>query len=34
MLSLADCVSEKILKKLMGRKEIEDALLRLDILRI
>jgi hypothetical protein len=29
---LTDCVSEKILKKLMGRKDIEDALSRLDML--
>jgi len=32
MLSLVDCVAEKILKKLMGRKDIEDALSRLDML--
>ena len=32
MLSLVDCVSEKILKKLMGKKDIEDALPRLDML--
>jgi hypothetical protein len=32
MLFLADQVSEKILKQLMGKKEIEDVLLRLDIL--
>jgi hypothetical protein len=29
---LADCGSEKIMKKLVGRKEVEDALLRLDML--
>jgi archaellum component FlaC len=29
---LTDCVPEKILKKLMGRKDIEDALSRLDML--
>ena len=29
---LTDCVSEKIVKKLMGRKDIEDALSRLDML--
>ena len=29
---MVDCVSEKMLQKLMGRKEIEDALLRLDAL--
>jgi hypothetical protein len=32
MLSLVDYVSEKILKKLMGKKDIENALSRLDTL--
>ena len=30
--SLADCGSEKIMKKLLGRKEVEDALSQLDML--
>ena len=30
--SLADCGSEKILKKLVGKKEVEDALSQLDML--
>jgi hypothetical protein len=29
---LADCGSEKILKKLVGNTDVEDALLRLDVL--
>jgi hypothetical protein len=29
---MADCGPEKILKKLMGRKDVEEALLRLDML--
>jgi hypothetical protein len=32
MFFLADCGSEKILKKLVGRTDIEDALLQLDML--
>ena len=32
MFFLADCGPEKILKKLMGRTEVEDALSRLDML--
>ena len=32
MLFIVDSVSEKILKKLMGKKDIEDALSRLDML--
>src|ERR1019366_4307550 len=32
MLFLADCGSEKIMKKLVGRKDVENALLRLDML--
>jgi hypothetical protein len=31
-LSLAHCVTEKFLKRLMGRKDVEDALVRLDTL--
>jgi hypothetical protein len=32
MLFFADCDSEKILKKLVGKTDVEDALLRLDML--
>src|SRR5882762_10027949 len=32
MYFLADCSSERVLKKLVGRKDVEDALLRLDML--
>ena len=32
MLSLADCGSEKIMKKLLGRKEVEEAVSQLEML--
>jgi len=32
MIFLADCGPEKIMKMLLGRKDVEEALLRLDVL--